>query len=127
MTSFEDIIGESTLFKNVKLKAEIAARSTSTILIQGESGTGKELFARAIHFHSYRSKGPFIAINCAAIPEQLLESETFGYAEGAFTGAIRGGKAGKFELADQGTIFLDEIGDMPLHLQTKLLRVLQPC
>jgi len=125
MTRFEDIIGNSILFKNVKLEAERAAISNSTILIQGESGTGKELFARAIHFHSYRNKGPFIPINCAAIPEQLLESELFGYEEGAFTGAIRGGKAGKFELANKGTIFLDEIGDMPLHLQTKLLRVLQ--
>lgn len=125
MTRFEDIIGNSTVFKNVKNEAERAAISNSTVLIQGESGTGKELFARAIHFHSYRNKGPFIAINCAAIPEQLLESELFGYAEGAFTGAIRGGKSGKFELANKGTIFLDEIGDMPLHLQTKLLRVLQ--
>ena len=125
MTNFKDIIGNSMSFKNVKLKAERAARSTSTILIQGESGTGKELFARAIHLHSYQNNGPFIAINCAAIPEQLLESELFGYEEGAFTGAIRGGKAGKFELANKGTIFLDEIGDMPLHLQTKLLRVLQ--
>ncbi len=125
MTNFDDIIGNSISFKNVKLKAERAARSTSTILIQGESGTGKELFARAIHLHSYQNNGPFIAINCAAIPEQLLESELFGYEEGAFTGAIRGGKAGKFELANKGTIFLDEIGDMPIHLQTKLLRVLQ--
>ena len=80
---------------------------------------------RAVHFHSNRAKGPFIPINCAAIPEQLLESELFGYEDGAFTGARRGGKAGKFELANKGTIFLDEIGDMPIHLQTKLLRVLQ--
>ena len=125
MTRFEDIIGNSHSFENVKFEAQRAAISNSTVLIQGESGTGKELFARAMHFHSYRNKGPFIPINCAAIPEQLLESELFGYAEGAFTGAIRGGKSGKFELANKGTIFLDEIGDMPLHLQTKLLRVLQ--
>lgn len=124
-TEFDEIIGESLIFKEVKLEAKKSSQSTSTILIQGESGTGKELFARAIHFHSDRGKAPFIPINCAAIPEQLLESELFGYEEGAFTGARRGGKAGKFLLATGGTIFLDEIGDMPLHLQTKLLRVLQ--
>lgn len=93
--------------------------------IIGESGTGKELFARAIHNHSQRSENPFIAVNCAAIPDNLLESELFGYEEGAFTGAKKGGNLGKFELADKGTIFLDEIGDMSLHLQAKLLRVLQ--
>lgn len=125
MTSFDHIIGESQCLKAVKIKAQKAAKTTSTVLIQGESGTGKELFARAIHFHSNRSKGPFIPINCAAIPEQLLESELFGYEEGAFTGSKRGGKAGKFELANRGTLFLDEIGDMQIHLQTKLLRVLQ--
>ncbi|MFZ5967935.1 MAG: sigma-54-dependent Fis family transcriptional regulator [Bacillota bacterium] len=125
VTSFDSIIGKSICLQNVKEKAQKAAKSISTVLIQGESGTGKELFARAIHFHSSRSKGPFIPINCAAIPEQLLESELFGYEEGAFTGSKRGGKAGKFELANKGTIFLDEIGDMPIHLQTKLLRVLQ--
>ncbi|AOT68833.1 sigma-54 interaction domain-containing protein [Geosporobacter ferrireducens] len=124
-TSLENIIGNSSCLVRVKKEAERAAQSTSTILIQGESGTGKELFARAIHYHSSRRKEPFIPINCAAIPEQLLESELFGYEEGAFTGAKRGGKSGKFELANRGTIFLDEIGDMPLHLQTKLLRVLQ--
>ena len=124
-TSLENIIGSSRCLMGVKGEAARAAQSTSTILIQGESGTGKELFARAIHFHSSRRKEPFIPINCAAIPEQLLESELFGYEEGAFTGAKRGGKVGKFELANRGTIFLDEIGDMPLHLQTKLLRVLQ--
>ncbi|AKL95348.1 sigma54 specific transcriptional regulator Fis family [Clostridium aceticum] len=124
-TDFDEIIGDSLIFREVKLEAKKASQSTSTILIQGESGTGKELFARAIHFHSDRVKAPFIPINCAAIPEQLLESELFGYEEGAFTGAKRGGKAGKFLLATGGTIFLDEIGDMPLHLQTKLLRVLQ--
>lgn len=123
--SFDDIIGESFSIESVKKYACKAAKSSSTILIQGESGTGKELFARAIHFSSDRSRYPFIPINCAAIPENLLESELFGYEEGAFTGAKKGGKTGKFELANRGTIFLDEIGDMPLHLQTKLLRVLQ--
>ena len=96
----------------------------STILITGESGTGKELFANGIHQASGRS-GAFIKINCAAIPEQLIESELFGYSDGAFTGAKRGGKPGKFELAEGGTLFLDEIGDMPLSTQVKLLRVLQ--
>ena len=124
-TEFHHIIGESQDLERVKEEARMAAESPSTVLIQGESGTGKELFARAIHFQGSRGRAPFIPINCAAIPEQLLESELFGYEEGAFTGAKRGGKAGKFELANKGTIFLDEIGDMPLHLQAKLLRVLQ--
>lgn len=124
-TSFDTIIGESPLLHEVKERAIKAAASPSTVLIQGESGTGKELFARAIHSTSPRENKPFVTINCAAIPEQLLESEFFGYEEGSFTGAARGGKSGKFELADGGTIFLDEIGDMPLHLQSKLLRVLQ--
>ena len=120
-----DIIGNS---KNVlKLKETIkkVSSSTSTILITGESGTGKEMIARAIHNEGNRSKNPFVAINCAAIPESLLESEFFGYVKGAFTGADPMGKIGKFELANRGSIFLDEIGDMPLFLQTKLLRVLQ--
>ncbi|MCC5912417.1 MAG: sigma 54-interacting transcriptional regulator [Clostridiaceae bacterium] len=125
ITGFDEIISNSDRVKQVKLEAKKAAESSSTILIQGESGTGKELFARAIHFESSRRKSPFIPINCAAIPEQLLESELFGYEEGAFTGARKGGKEGKFQLANEGTLFLDEIGDMPLHLQTKLLRVLQ--
>jgi len=125
ITSFDSIIGSSSCLQQVKVEAKKASKSTSTVLIQGESGTGKELFARAVHFYSTRAKGPFIPINCAAIPEQLLESELFGYEDGAFTGARRGGKAGKFELANKGTIFLDEIGDMPIHLQTKLLRVVQ--
>jgi transcriptional regulator with PAS, ATPase and Fis domain len=95
------------------------------VLISGETGTGKELFAQAIHCGSPRRDGPFVALNCAAIPESLVESELFGYEDGAFTGARKGGKPGKFESADGGTIFLDEIGDMPLHVQIKLLRVLQ--
>jgi transcriptional regulator with PAS, ATPase and Fis domain len=125
ITSFEDIIGTSVEIQNVKKKAAIIAKSSSTVLILGESGTGKELFARAIHNCSNITDGPFIAINCAAIPDNLLESELFGYEDGAFTGAKKGGKIGKFQLAEGGTIFLDEIGDMTLHLQTKLLRVLQ--
>ncbi|MDI6616526.1 MAG: sigma 54-interacting transcriptional regulator [Syntrophaceae bacterium] len=124
-TSFDTIIGESPAIIEIKDRAMKAAKSSSTVLIHGESGTGKELFARAIHSASPRKNKPFVAINCAAIPEQLLESELFGYEEGAFTGAVRGGRSGKFELADGGTVFLDEIGDMPLHLQVKLLRVLQ--
>ena len=123
--SFEDIIGESIILDNVKQKARRAAQTVSTVIIRGESGTGKELFARAIHWTSTRRQGPFITINCGAIPESLLESELFGYDEGAFTGAKRSGKPGKFELANSGTLFLDEIGDMSLHLQVKLLRILQ--
>jgi Transcriptional regulator containing PAS, AAA-type ATPase, and DNA-binding domains len=108
--------------KNMALRV---APSVSTVLITGESGTGKELFAHAIHRTSDRRKERFVKVNCAAIPDNLLESELFGYAEGAFTGAKKGGKPGKFELANRGTIFLDEIGDMPLAMQAKLLRVLQ--
>lgn len=122
---FESIIGSSGPISEAIEQAKVAARSSSAVLITGESGTGKELFARAIHGSSKRKNHPFIAINCAAIPEALLESELFGYEEGAFTGAKKGGKLGKFELADRGTLFLDEIGDMSLHLQAKLLRVLQ--
>ena len=123
--TLDSIIGESDAIKSTKREALMAAKSTSTVLITGESGTGKELFARAIHTHSDRCDNPFIAVNCAAIPDNLLESELFGYEEGAFTGAKKGGKLGKFELANRGTIFLDEIGDMSLNLQAKLLRVLQ--
>ena len=123
--SFDQIIGSSQSIQNVIQSAKKSSKSNSTVLIQGESGTGKELFARAIHDESSRKHMPFVAINCAAIPESLIESELFGYSDGAFTGALKGGKPGKFEIADGGTIFLDEIGDMPIHLQTKLLRVLQ--
>jgi transcriptional regulator with PAS, ATPase and Fis domain len=119
------IIGNSAIMKDLKNKLLCISESNSSVLLTGESGTGKELFAQAIHSHSLRSSGPFIKINCAAIPENLLESELFGYVEGAFTGARKGGKMGKFELANQGTIFMDEIGDMPLSMQAKLLRVLQ--
>lgn len=124
-TTFDDIIGNSMEIDMVKGYAKKISRGDSTVLIQGESGTGKELFARSIHNLSNRRDKPFIALNCTAIPENLIESELFGYSEGAFTGAKKGGKLGKFELAHKGTIFLDEIGDMPLNLQTKLLRVLQ--
>ncbi|MEG0842953.1 MAG: sigma 54-interacting transcriptional regulator [Romboutsia sp.] len=123
--TLQNIIGDSDPIVNTKKEALIASKSKSTVLITGESGTGKELFARAIHNYSDRAEYPFVAVNCAAIPDNLLESELFGYEEGAFTGAKKGGKLGKFELAHKGSIFLDEIGDMSLHLQAKLLRVLQ--
>lgn len=121
----EDIIGESEVVKKALKLIFVAADSRSNVLLTGESGTGKELFAQAIHNHSARSEGPFVAVNCAAMPRELIQSELFGYNEGAFTGAKRGGNTGKFELADEGTIFLDEIGDMPIELQVNLLRVLQ--
>lgn len=124
-TTFDDIFGNSKQMLEVKEKARLVAESNSTVLITGESGTGKELFARAIHAQSNRSDNVFIAINCAAIPDTLLESELFGYEKGAFTGADKNGRPGKFELANHGTLFLDEIGDMPLHMQVKLLRALQ--
>lgn len=123
--TFHDIQGTSPALTAVKHKAMQIARGDSSVVILGESGTGKELFARAIHFASPKAKGPFISINCGAIPEGLLESELFGYEEGAFTGARKGGKLGRFELANNGTLFLDEVGDMPLHLQVKFLRVLE--
>jgi transcriptional regulator with PAS, ATPase and Fis domain len=119
------ILGDSPAIVRVKSILPQIAQGEATVLISGESGTGKELVAQAIHTSSRRSTGPFIAVNCAAIPESLLESELFGYEPGAFTGARLSGKIGKFQLADGGTIFLDEIGDMPLYLQAKLLRVLQ--
>jgi len=122
---FDDIIGESDSVMVAKKWARIAAGSPSTVLLTGESGTGKELFAQAIHNGSIRKDRPFIAINCAALPDTLIESELFGYEEGSFTGSKKGGQAGKFELANGGTIFLDEIGDIPLYTQVKLLRVIQ--
>ncbi len=122
---FEDIIGESNNFINVKVIAKNISKTDSTVLLTGESGTGKELFARAIHYESNREDCPFIAINCASIPDNLLESELFGFEGGSFSGARREGQMGKFELANGGTLFLDEIGDLPLHLQPKILRVLQ--
>ncbi|MGB9679625.1 MAG: sigma-54 interaction domain-containing protein [Thermoanaerobacteraceae bacterium] len=123
--SWENIVGKSDAIIECKKKAIKMANMSSNILIYGESGVGKELFAQSIHNSSNRRDYPFVTVNCAAIPEQLMESELFGYEEGAFTGAQRGGKIGKFELANHGTIFLDEIGDMPYTMQAKLLRVLQ--
>lgn len=123
--TLDDIVGNSDEIKRAKKQALITAKGNSTVLITGESGTGKEMFAKAIHYASPRGEGPFVTVNCGAIPENLLESELFGYEKGAFTGASDKGKAGKFELANGGTIFLDEIGDMPPHLQVKILHVLQ--
>jgi PAS domain S-box-containing protein len=123
--TFASIVGESPATAAAKAEAERASRTDSTVLLRGETGTGKELFAHAIHAAGSRRAGPFIKLNCAAVPAELLESELFGYEEGAFTGARRGGKPGKFELASGGTLFLDEIGDMPLSMQAKLLRALQ--
>lgn len=123
--TFDSIQGRSQVMQDAMRLARIASRSDSTTLILGESGTGKELFAQAIHSASPRSHGPFVAVNCGAIPRELVQSELFGHVEGAFTGAARGGSAGKFELADGGTIFLDEIGDMAFDAQVSLLRVLQ--
>jgi transcriptional regulator with PAS, ATPase and Fis domain len=123
--AFDDLVGESSQINDIKERIKQIASSSSTVLIDGETGTGKEVIARLIHNTSKRSQEPFVAINCSAIPEDLMESELFGYEEGAFSGAKKGGKLGKFQLADGGTIFLDEIGEMALHLQAKLLRVLQ--
>ncbi|MEH0018643.1 MAG: sigma 54-interacting transcriptional regulator [Desulfobacter sp.] len=123
--TFDSIIGESREISYLKEQAWQASMNDSTVLVTGDSGTGKELFAQSIHHGSRRRLHPFIRINCAAIPKDLLESELFGYEAGAFTGAKANGKAGKFELADKGTIFLDEIGDLPLEMQPKLLRVLE--
>ena len=121
---FDQIIGQSAALEAVLEKVELVAPTTSTVLIQGETGTGKELVAKAIHNISPRYDSPFVKVNCAAIPLDLLESELFGHERGAFTGAISQ-KIGRFELADKGTLFLDEVGDIPLCLQPKLLRVLQ--
>ena len=123
--TFADIASRSPAMQEVTAQARRFARIDATILITGETGVGKEYFAHAIHHASPRRVGPFVAVNCAAIPETILESELFGYAEGAFTGARKGGKVGLFEQAHGGTIFLDEIGDMSAHLQARLLRVLQ--
>ncbi|MBI5100685.1 MAG: sigma-54-dependent transcriptional regulator [Nitrospirae bacterium] len=123
--TWDDIIGSSPSIELAKEQAKRAAETPATVLLRGESGTGKELFAHAIHNASRRRKGQFVRVNCAALSENLLESELFGYEEGAFTGAVKGGKKGLFEEADGGTIFLDEIGDISLSIQSKLLRVLQ--
>ena len=123
--NFEDLIGKDTAFEHAKNVARKISKSNSTVLLLGDSGTGKEMFAGAIHNYSHRSNDPFVAINCATLPENLLESELFGYDEGAFTGAQKGGKIGLFEQADGGTIFLDEIGDLPLKLQARLLRAIE--
>lgn len=125
LVSLDDIIGNSKVLADFKQVIRKVSKTDSTIMLSGETGTGKELFARAIHYESERSSEPFIAINCSAIPETLIESELFGYEKGAFTGANSKGKHGKFYLADKGTIFLDEIETMPLYLQQKLLRVVE--
>lgn len=123
--TIDDIFGNSFATKNLKENILKVADTSSTVLITGESGTGKELVARSLHSHSSRRDKPFVVINCSAIPDSLLESELFGYVKGAFTGADNSGRMGKFELANTGVIFLDEIGDMPLYLQAKILRVIQ--
>jgi PAS domain S-box-containing protein len=123
--TFDDIIGNSPCLRQAVDVAALAAQSDSTVLLQGETGTGKEVFAQAIHNASPRARGPYLAVNCAAIPRDLMESELFGYVEGAFSGASKSGRPGKFELASGGTLLLDEIGELPLDMQAKLLRVLQ--
>ncbi|MGB5823516.1 MAG: sigma 54-interacting transcriptional regulator [Proteocatella sp.] len=123
--SMEDIIGSSDNIRQLKKTIKIVAKTNSNILILGESGTGKELFAHSLHSSSKRNNMPFICINCGSIPAELMESELFGYEEGAFTGAKKGGKIGLFQAANYGTIFLDEIGDLPMSMQVKILRFLQ--
>ncbi|PMP82318.1 MAG: sigma-54-dependent Fis family transcriptional regulator [Caldisericum exile] len=123
--TFDDIKGKSPKLIEAIRIANVAAHSNASVLITGETGTGKEMFAQAIHFQSSRSKGPFVAINCSAIPQELAESEFFGYEGGSFTDADRKGRPGKFELANGGTLFLDEVGDLPLSLQPKILRALE--
>ena len=123
--SIDDIIGKSDIIINTKSVVRKFAKGKSNVLILGETGTGKELFAHAIHALSERRNKPFLSINCASIPSELIESEFFGYVDGAFTGSRRGGKLGLFHAADKGTLFLDEIGDLPLYMQVKLLRALQ--
>lgn len=122
---FNSIIGYSQAIRDKINIAKQFAKSSANVLVTGESGVGKELFAQAIHNHSSRSKGPFVALNCASFPSELIESELFGYVEGAFTGASKRGQTGKIELADGGTLFLDEIGELPYYFQPKLLRVLE--
>lgn len=122
---FDNLIGENKLFMHTVEKAKLYAQTNSTILLFGESGTGKELFAQSIHNYSLRANRPFVGINCGALPENILESELFGYEEGAFTGTKKGGKPGIFELAHNGTLFLDEIGELSMTMQTRLLRVLE--
>ncbi|MDI6825568.1 MAG: sigma 54-interacting transcriptional regulator, partial [Bacillota bacterium] len=121
----EETVGVSPRFRETLARARKYARSDACVLITGESGTGKEILAQGIHLASRRAAGPFVAINCGALPESLLESELFGYVEGSFTGARRGGKPGLFELAHGGTIFLDEVSEMPPSLQSRFLRVIQ--
>ncbi len=121
----DDIIGDCSIMQDLKDSVRKVAKTNSNVLIMGESGTGKELFAHSIHAGSMRRKAPFVCVNCGSIPEQLIESELFGYEEGAFTGARKGGKIGLFPAAHGGTIFLDEIGELPLSMQVRLLRVLQ--
>ena len=123
--TFKNIVCSDYSFKKIVEKSKIASRSSSNILLLGETGTGKDILAQSIHNESYRKNNPFIPINCAALPRELLSSELFGYEDGAFTGAKKGGNVGKLELADQGTLFLDEIGDIPLDLQVTLLRVIE--
>ena len=122
---FDDIITNNQKMLNLKHLGQTIARSDASVLIQGESGTGKELFAQAIHNDSLVSHQPFVSLNCSSIPKELMEAELFGYESGAFTGARKDGKIGKFELAGEGTLFLDELGTMPMDMQVKLLRVLE--
>lgn len=124
-SKFDDIVGSSEVMKEAVVYAKRYAKTNANVFINGESGSGKDMFAQGIHNYSNRNKGPFIAINCAALPEQLLESELFGYEAGSFTGAKKDGKPGLLELAHGGTLFLDEIGEMPIHLQSRLLRALE--
>jgi TyrR family helix-turn-helix protein len=123
--TFDDIVYRSDLMRRCIQTGQMVAGADSAVLLLGESGTGKELFARAIHNHSRRAPYPFVAVNCASLPDHLLESELFGYEHGAFTGSRKGGKPGLYEVADKGTLFLDEIGELPLNLQAKLLRTIQ--
>jgi transcriptional regulator with PAS, ATPase and Fis domain len=125
VSRLDQMVSHNPVFQEIKREAQFIARSTSTVLLTGESGVGKDMFSRGLHEASPRSAGPFIKVNCVSIPETLFESELFGYAPGSFTGALKSGKSGYFERANNGTIFLDEIGDMPLSVQVKLLQVLQ--